>query len=99
MKTMFFAAVLVLGVAVIGGAQTAPADVAIRASAITRDADVWHLNGNVEITMGTVRVIADAADFPSGPSGIELRGNVHLTTGSGRQRVEFRLTDGSTVSR
>jgi hypothetical protein len=97
MKTMFFAAVLVLGVAVLGGAQTTP-DVYPQVHAsewVMRDAtsNVGHLSGNVDFTLGistlwTTHIRADEAIIGQSHD-IELRGNVHLITGpdAGRIRV------------
>ena len=86
MKTMFFAAVLVLGVAVLGGAQTAADLPQIHAASATGVGSVMHLSGNVEFTLGTLRVTADEADL-SASHDISLSGNVHLITGPGQMRI------------
>jgi lipopolysaccharide export system protein LptA len=81
MKAIFFAG-LILGVAVLGTAQTAPERADVRADSMVTSADTLHLTGNVEITVGNVRVTADEADLPAHPvnAGIELNGHVHFTS-------------------
>jgi lipopolysaccharide export system protein LptA len=81
MKAIFFASVI-LGVAVLGGAQTAPEKADVRADTVVRNAGTLHLHGNVQITVGSVRVTADDADVAEHPgnAGIELNGHVHFTS-------------------
>jgi hypothetical protein len=97
MKTMFFAAVLALGVAVLGSAQTTQ-DVypQVHANEFVMGGGpnnaAGHLSGGVDFTLGistlgTTHIRADEA-FLDGHD-IQLRGNVHLITGpdAGRLRV------------
>ena len=96
MKTMLFASVLVLGVAVLGRAQTSQ-DVypQVHASEFVRwDANgVAHLSGDVDFTLGvstlgTTHIRADEAIL--GPShDVELRGNVHLITAPDAGRIRI----------
>src|SRR5689334_16223378 len=96
MKAIFFAGVLVLGVAVLGSAQTTR-DVYPEVHAgdwVLGDANTaGHLSGGVDFTLGistlgTTHIRADEAIVLG--HDIELRGNVHLITGqdAGRLRVQ-----------
>jgi lipopolysaccharide assembly outer membrane protein LptD (OstA) len=67
--------VLVLGFAVMGNAQT-PQRASLHANRISREGNVMHLRGSVEITVGDVRVTADEADYSDTADTLELRGNV-----------------------
>ena len=88
MKSILFGGVLVIGMAVLGTAQTTP-DVYPQVHASTMvpwDANgVVRLSGDVDFTLGvstlgTTHIRADEAII--GPShDVELRGNVHLITG------------------
>jgi hypothetical protein len=78
MKLILFA-VSILGVAALGGAQVASEKPTIVANSITEDPRGWHMK-DVEIRVGTVRILADEADTRRDSGEFELRGNVRLLT-------------------
>ena len=79
MKVILFV-VSVVGVAALDSAQVASEKPTILSNSISQDARGMHMRGAVEIRVGTVRVVADAADTRFDTGEFELRGNVRLLT-------------------
>ena len=78
----------VLGIAMIGSAQTAQAPVgqvlSNKSARDAQDASLRHFTGAVEIQIGGIRVTADEADLHLDTGEYDLRGNVHVKTRPGR---------------
>jgi lipopolysaccharide assembly outer membrane protein LptD (OstA) len=72
----------VLGVTMIGSAQTAqaPEGRVLAATQEIVDESLTYLRGGVEIQIGGIRVTADEVDFHGDTGVYDLRGNVHLLT-------------------
>jgi hypothetical protein len=71
---------VVLGIAVLGSAQTVAPGAGMKADTITRDGNTTHLKGSVTLSInGPVWVSADEADVAESNE-IELRGTVRLRT-------------------
>jgi lipopolysaccharide export system protein LptA len=81
-------AVAVLAFAAFAGAQNTPPaqEARIMADTVTVVGNVVQLRGNVQIRRGGALILADEADVlgnaavTAAPGGIELRGNVRLTS-------------------
>ena len=79
-------AVLVLGFAALGGAQTTPqvpsaaVPMAVKARSVEVANEVYQLRGDVQFKIGNVTITADEADLVDGPTReIALRGNVKMS--------------------
>jgi lipopolysaccharide export system protein LptA len=95
MKRVLLFVSLVLGVALLGSAQTAPDVAKIRATTIVKDGNGFHMRGAVEVVTGGVRITADEADMtdphqtPEKPHQVDVRGNVHIIV-AGPMTIEKR---------
>jgi lipopolysaccharide assembly outer membrane protein LptD (OstA) len=76
--------VLVFGLTVFAGAQTAAPTFELKWGTMANDIQVadsvTHLRGGVELKLGTIRITADEADMNTTTGEVDLRGNVHLST-------------------
>jgi hypothetical protein len=80
MKAVLFS-LMVLGFAMLVGAQTVAPSVDMHADLLTKDGPTTRLRGNAALAIrGPVWVIADEADLNETTNEIELRGNVRIRT-------------------